>query len=94
MMPRIRKVEPQDLCDGMHIMGYKYKVSVGKVNYFCFTKWQAIKVWLKQFMGFMIHEELGTCELCRKAIYEESDFHMDSEGVELCDECYQEIMKE
>lgn len=48
MIPKIRKVEPQDLCDGMHIMGYSYKVSVGKVNYICFTKWQAIKVWLKQ----------------------------------------------
>ena len=53
MIPRIRKVEPQDLCDGMHIMGYKYKVSVRKVNYICHTKQQAVWIWVKGLIGIL-----------------------------------------
>lgn len=29
MIPRIQKVEPQDLCDGMHIMGYELLIYFG-----------------------------------------------------------------
>lgn len=53
MIPRIKKVEPQDLCDGMHIMGYKYKVSTGKVNYICHTKAQAVWIWVKALFGIV-----------------------------------------
>lgn len=44
MMPRIRKVEPQDLCDGMHIMGYKYKVQTSKHCFMCFDLFHAVKI--------------------------------------------------
>lgn len=53
MIPKIRKVEPQDLCDGMHILDYKYKVSVGKVNYICHTKTQAVWIWVKGLIGII-----------------------------------------
>ena len=53
MIPKIRKVEPQDLCDGMHILDYKYKVSVGKVNYICHTKAQAIWICIKAIFGLV-----------------------------------------
>ena len=45
MIPRIRKVEPQDLCDGMHIMDYKYKVQTGKHCFMCFDLFHAVKIW-------------------------------------------------
>ena len=45
MIPRIRKVEPQDLCDGIHIKGYKYKVQTGKDCFMCFDLLHAVEVW-------------------------------------------------
>lgn len=53
MIPRIRKVEPQDLWNGMHILDYKYKVLTGKVNYICRTKAQAVWVWVKALFGLV-----------------------------------------
>ena len=42
----------------------------------------------------MAREIVGTCELCGKLIYDDNDFHMDDEGVEMCDKCYQESLQE
>ena len=42
----------------------------------------------------MTREVIGTCELCGKLIYDDNNFHMDDEGVEMCDKCYQEALQE
>lgn len=46
MIPKIRKVRPEELCDGMHIMGYKYVVTSKDGNDIVFTLGQAIRYWL------------------------------------------------
>lgn len=53
-LPKIKQVSPQDVAEnGMHLMGYKYKVESYTGTFFVFSRLQALKVCIKEFLRYI-----------------------------------------
>lgn len=53
--PKIKQVSPQDVAEnGMHLMGYKYKVESYTGTFFVFSLFQALKIFVLEIFNKII----------------------------------------